>query len=232
MLRDMTGVNKATFAAVTRYILDHDLRVGDPLPSELAFAQSVGVSRTVIRETFGALAAMRMIDVGNGRRARVGAVDGSMLGVLITHAVNTEQASVPQIWDARRALEQRTVELAAMRRTAREAEAITGHALAMRKAGGDLVAQTEHDIAFHAAIARASHNPVLALLVSSFADVMRETCPVGWRSRRDDAERQLVFDAHDRIAEAIADQDPEAAERAMIAHFASSLTALTNSGYN
>ena len=162
----------------------------------------------------------------------MGLVDGSIIALPLGHAVDTAQATVPQVWDARRALERRTAELAAMRRTSAEALSILGHARAMRRAGADLTAQVEHDIAFHAAIAHATRNPVFSLLIASFSDLMRQTCPIGWRSRKTDAERLAVFDQHDRVAEAIEAGDPAAAEAAMGAHFDISLRALANSGFN
>ena len=226
------GLSQSVFAAVTAHIRENDLRTGDTLPSEAAIAASVGVSRTIVREAFGALSALKLIDVGNGRRARVGIIDGSIMALPFGHAVDTAQASVPQVWDARRALERRTAELAAMRRSPAEAEIILGHARAMRAAGDDLTIQVEHDIAFHAAIARASRNPIFVLLIDSFAELMRQTCPVGWRSRRTGQDRTAVFDQHDCIAQAIRAGDPDAAKIAMSAHFDLSLRALANSGFN
>ncbi len=226
------NLTHSVFAAVAAHIRTHDLRMGDALPSESAVASMVGVSRTVVREAFGALSALKLIDVGNGRRARVGVIDGSVMALPLGHAVDTAQVSVPQVWDVRRALERRTAVLAAMRRTDAEARAIRDHARALRRAGDDLPTQTEHDIAFHAAIASATRNPMFALLIASFADLMRETCPIGWRSRRTEADRLAVFDQHDCIAEAIAAHDPVAAEAAMDAHFELSLRALSNSGFN
>lgn len=226
------NLTQAVVDAVTAHIRDNDLRKGDPLPSESALAASVGVSRTVVREAFGALSALRLIDVGNGRRARVGLIDGSMMGLPLGHAVDTAQVSVPQVWDARRALERRTAELAAMRRTPAESKALLGLAGALRCAGDDLTAQIECDIAFHAAIAGATRNPVFQLLIASFADLMRQTCPIGWRSRRTETDRTAVFDQHDRIAEAIDASDPVGAQEAMNAHFELSLRALANSGFN
>lgn len=227
-----SGLSQSVFAAVTAHIRDNDLRTGDVLPSETAIAATVGVSRTIVREAFGALSALKLIDVGNGRRARVGVIDGSIMALPLGHAVDTAQASVPQVWDARRALERRTAELAAMRRTTAEAQAIIEHARAMRAAGDDLILQVEHDIAFHGAIARASRNPVFALLIAAFADLMRQTCPIGWRSRRTNEDKIAVFDQHDRIAVAIQAGLPMVAETEMSAHFDLSLRALANSGFN
>src|SRR6476469_10510648 len=65
--------------AVNTHIRDEALRVGDTLPGEGHFAEQLGVSRAVMREAFGALAALHLIDVGNGRRPRVAAIDGSVM---------------------------------------------------------------------------------------------------------------------------------------------------------
>jgi DNA-binding FadR family transcriptional regulator len=222
---------QAVINLVKAHIRDHGLRAGDELPSESVIASKVGVSRTVVREAFGALWALKLVDVANGRRARVGTIDGSVIAMALAHAVDTSQVTVPQIWDARRAIERRTAQLAAMRRTSSEAHAILEHARAMRRAYGDIAAQTEHDIAFHAAIARASRNPVFGLLIASFAELMRQTCPIGWRSRRTEPERLAVFHQHERIAQAIEAGDPAEAEAAMDAHFELSLRALVNSGF-
>ena len=77
-----TLVETAT-EAVREHIRSNRLKVGDVLPSEGSFAAEVGVSRPVMREAFHALAALKMIDVGNGRRARVGAIDGSVMAAML-----------------------------------------------------------------------------------------------------------------------------------------------------
>ena len=53
-------VSKA-MEAVKSHIRDSGLHVGDNLPGEGYFAQKLGVSRAVMREAFGALAALRLI---------------------------------------------------------------------------------------------------------------------------------------------------------------------------
>ena len=123
---------------VRDHIRDNDLKVGDTLPGEGAFAERLGVSRAVMREAFSTLAALHQIDVGNGRKARVAAIDGSVLSTLLDHAVATAQVTVNEIWDVRRTLELRTAELAAIRRSDAEARAIIGHAQAMAAHGNDL----------------------------------------------------------------------------------------------
>lgn len=232
MAEQSSSLTQTVVDSIVAMIRDERLRTGDTLPSEAEIATRAGVSRTVVREAFGALAALRLIDVGSGRRPRVGAIDDKVIGLPLRHAVDTAQATVAQLWDARRSLERRTAELAAIRRSDAEAAAILGHARELRRAGDDLTEQTEHDIAFHLAIATATGNPVFPLMIGAFSEVMRQTCPIGWRSRKTQAERLAVFDQHDRIAEAIEARDPQAAEQAMMAHFDLSLLALVNSGFN
>jgi GntR family transcriptional repressor for pyruvate dehydrogenase complex len=218
--------------AVSNLIKERGLRAGDDLPSEAHFGESVGVSRTVVREAFVALASMQLIDVANGRCARVGRVDEAAMSLSMMHAVQTEQVGVQQIWDVRRTMESRTASLAALRRSPAESEEISQLALSMRQAYGNFHLQTEYDIAFHIAIARASRNPLFEILIASFKVVMEQTCPIGWRSRPTDEERLKVFDQHEAIASAIAAQDPEASRRAMAAHFDLSIKALCNAGYH
>ena len=103
--------------AINQRIRGERLRVGEAVPSEAGLAAELGVSRTVVREALRALAALGIIDLGNGRRARVGTIDKDVLGLVIDHAVHTDQASIQQIYDVRRTIEMRTVVLAALRRS-------------------------------------------------------------------------------------------------------------------
>lgn len=224
-----TLVQKA-FLAVTNHIRVEKLKVGDRLPSENNFAEMLGVSRAVMREAFGALSALRLIDVGNGRVPRVRAMDGSALATSLDHAVNTAQITVLQVWDVRRTIELRTAVLAAEFRTDAEAEKILHHAKAMRKHRKDFVVMAQHDFELHHAIAQASHNILFAQVVSSFSDLMTVSLPLAWATRNTAKERTVVLERHEAIAEAIANKDPEAARLAMDSHFDGSVQNLLNAG--
>ena len=91
--------------SVKEHIRTHQLRVGDTLPGESFFAEKLGVSRAVMREAFGALAALKQLDVANGRRAKVGALDGSVLADSLEHAISTAQIGMAEVWDVRRTIE-------------------------------------------------------------------------------------------------------------------------------
>src|SRR5258706_12889249 len=166
--RTVGGLVEHVMDALQAHIRSEGLSPGDALPSENAFASELNVSRAVVREAFRSLAALHLIDIGNGRRARVSAMDKSVIAVVLDHVVQTNQITVQQILDVRRTVELRTVALAALRRSEREAAEIARLAAAMRADFADAERVMEHDIAFHVAIAVASKNPMFALIVGSF----------------------------------------------------------------
>ena len=230
--REAVGPVDRVVAAVQGQIRAESLRPGDPIPSESALALSLGVSRVAVREAFSSLQALKLIDVGNGRRARVAALDSNVLAVLLDHSVHTDQTTIQQILDVRRTIELRTAVLAALRRTEKEAQAIAGHAQAMADHFGESPRVMEHDIAFHEAIAQASCNPLFALIVGAFHVVTRQTWPIGWTMRASDDARRASVSCHQEIAAAIAAGNPKRAEQAMAEHFDDSVKILLAAGVN
>ena len=224
------GLVERTVRAVHDLIRAEGLRAGDGLPSETSLAVRLGVSRAVVREAFRSLAALKLIDLGTGRRARVAAPDSSVLALALDHSVHIDQTSVQQILDVRRTIELRTVVLAALRRTEPEATAVAALAQAMSDDFDDGPRVMEHDIAFHEAIATASRNPLFALLVGAFHVVTRQTWPIGWVARATDADRRASVACHVAIAAAIAAKAPHRAEQAMAEHFDNSVKVLLAAG--
>jgi GntR family transcriptional repressor for pyruvate dehydrogenase complex len=206
-------------------MVEHDLRVGDSLPGEGHFATQLGVSRAVMREAFGALAALRLLDVGNGRRPRVGAIDGSVMAASMSHAISTAQVTVAEVWDVRRTLELQTAALAATHRTDAQAARLVALAEAMAQDIGDMARVATHDIAFHRTIAEASGNALMTQIVASFAPLMAIAVPAAWRTRTSDEQRANILDCHRALARAIANRDADAARAAMDAHFETSIGA-------
>jgi GntR family transcriptional regulator, transcriptional repressor for pyruvate dehydrogenase complex len=208
------------------------LKIGDPLPSEAAIGDELGVSRAVVREAYRSMAALKLIDVGSGRRARVAAVDREVLALVLDHGVQTDQITVQQILDVRRTIEMRTVGLAALRRTEREARDLIALAGAMRSEFGNTGRVMELDIDFHEKIAAASRNPLFALVVGSFHVVTRQTWHIGWQARVNDEERYEHIALHEAIADAIAKGERGRAETQMAAHFDNTVKLLLQSGVN
>lgn len=217
-------------AHISTLIREGELKPGDRLPSEAALSQELRVSRTVVREALRSLAALRLIDLGAGKRPTVAILDDTSMALTFRHGLFTDQIDIRQLLDARRTIEARTAALAALLRTDREAAEILGHARAMQDVVDRPALVMEHDLALHLAIARASRNPVFALIIGAIEGVVVETWPIGWKSRASDNERAAMNRLHLDLAEAIVESDPQAATELMNRHFDESLKALAAAG--
>jgi len=216
--------------AISRHIREMDLMPGDKLPSEALLSKELNVSRTVVREAFRSLAAMRIIELATGKRATVAQIDHGAMSLMIEHGVHTDQINIHQIYDVRRTMETRIVTLAAIRRTDAEAAEILRLAGQMQASLGDPAQLIEYDLAFHTALAQASRNPVYSLLIGAFQGITRQTWPMGWKTRPTQAARDLMVQTHIDIAHAVAASDPLKAVELMSLHFDESVRALLTAG--
>ncbi len=203
---------------------------GDRLPSEASLSRDLNVSRTVVREAFRSLAALRIIDMSGGRRAVVAQIDHGAMGLMIEHGVQTDQISVQQVYDVRRTIETRIATLAAIRRSEDEAGRLVAQAAAMRAARDDPARLMEADLAFHEILAEASRNPLFRLIVGAFQGITRQTWPIGWRSRVTPEAQEVMIATHEAIAAAVAEGDPVRAAERMAVHFDESVRALVSAG--
>ena len=219
----MPPADESRVQFVMRQVADHigreGLKVGDQLPSETRFVELLGVSRPVVREAFGALAALNIIDVGNGRRPRVSAVNGSVLASSLEHAVRTQQISVQEVWETRRIIEIETIALAAVRRSDEEAARIVALASAMAQSAPSSPELMRLDLSLHKAIAQASRNGLMARIIASFEPLLEATIPVAWSKVQSDAHHAVMLERHRELAETIRLRDPDAARKAMDDHF-------------
>lgn len=226
------GLVERAIVDVRAYMRENQLRPGSPMPSETAMAAKLDVSRSVAREAFRALAALGILEVSSGRRARVAAPDAIPLSMILDHTVTTKQLSVQQVLDVRRTLELRTASLASLRRTDAQARELLRIVEDMFNALETPEAVMELDIRFHELIAQASGNSLYGIIVGSFRVVTQQTWHIGWRSRATLENRTENIRCHQRIAEAISLQNMEMAEAAMTEHFDSAVGVLLRAGVN
>jgi DNA-binding GntR family transcriptional regulator len=189
------------YAALRERILSGDLPRGTKL-RQTFLANELGVSRTPLREALRRLSTEGLVEFAPNRGATVSELDfGDM-----RHA-----------WSARVALEPGAARLAAQRRE-RAAIAAMREAIAdQRRAAGDKADSFAANRAFHLALAAASGNPHL----TRFAEMLwvpRIGVPIYQAQAADPAGAQAWADEHERIADAIASGDADAAERLTRAH--------------
>ena len=192
---------------------------GDRLPKESELAAQLGLSRNSLREAVRALSQLRVLEVRQGDGTYVSSLEPALLlesTGFISHLLLGE--TEVELYEVRRILEAAAAALAAGRIDAQEKEELGSILQRMRQAQTveDLV---EADVAFHAVIAKAAGNAVLASLLSSLSTrTMRVRL---WHGRAADDALDETREEHRRIYEAIVAGDPELARAAATAHIAS-----------
>lgn len=194
------------------YVHEHGLRPGDRLPSERVLAGALKVSRVSLRQATVSLEVQGLLEVrhGGGIYVRSLNVDPERLKTMLTL-----RRRLPDVLEAREAIECSLARLAAQRRTDTDLAVIDASLRAMAvdidKGGVGEAA----DQRFHTAVARASKNKLLRDVMKALADPIQET---RLESLSEPGRPPRSLADHRRIAEAIRRQDPRAAEAAMRQH--------------
>lgn len=206
-------------------IQEGQLSTGDRLPSEHALAQRFAVSRPVLRQ---ALARLR----AEGRvQARQGAGHFVAEEPIVK---NIDYGAIQGIPDVRSFLEFRCIlegesaALAAQSKNTRLRAAITARRKALEAATMSGQPGIDEDVAFHAAIARASENRYLIMTIAALVEqthiairLVRELSPQPLLYRWKDVRAE-----HHRIEESITNRDHEAARVAMTQHLRNGIARL------
>jgi GntR family transcriptional regulator, transcriptional repressor for pyruvate dehydrogenase complex len=202
-------------------IVDGTFAVGTQLPSEQQLATQFGVSRNVVREAFKYLKERGLIDILNGSGAYIlqpsGEATSSALGRYIRLLGAHE--SIDALYEARRILEGWNVRLAAQRATADDFQTLADCLERMEAHAGSIEKWSEADLDFHLAVAKATHNPFLSVLLEPLVDQLRGVIAEGYIVPGA-TERGLK--AHIEIFNHLKSRDAEHAYEALIAHLSDS----------
>ncbi|MFJ6573667.1 FadR/GntR family transcriptional regulator [Streptomyces sp. NPDC091292] len=144
--------------------------VGGKLPGETTLARELGVGRSTVREALRALAGAGLVQPRQGAGVFVLATEPAE-----DWPTRLRRAAVTDVYEVRMLVEVQAARLAARRRTADDVAALRA-ALAARRAAAtaDDPAFVDADIALHAAVVAAAHNPVLTDLFAEFVPALRE----------------------------------------------------------
>jgi GntR family transcriptional regulator, transcriptional repressor for pyruvate dehydrogenase complex len=196
-------------------------RPGDKLPPVDDLATQFNVSRTVIREAIGVVAAKGLVRVRHGDGTYVRELSVSDLSEALSNLVHfrarDNRTLLIDLMELRIVLETYSAQLAAERATPQDIGAI-GAAIERGRdshKAKDRTAVVDADIDFHAALAVASHNSLLALILEVIAPMLYDL--------REHLVAQPTLSAaslkdHERIFSAVVQRDPQAAAEAARSH--------------
>ncbi|MEU6188083.1 FCD domain-containing protein [Nocardia sp. NPDC047038] len=201
-------------------ILSAELKSGEMLPPEAELARQFNVSRTTLREALRSLTTQGLVYKVPGARGGnfVQAVDHHSLGSVVIESVHNllELGSIDfrEVAEVRQCLEVPAARLAAAKRGEEQLEQLRDIVRQQKAASVEDPEVPKLDERFHSLIAQASGNRVLASFVSA---LHHETEPVHYLNLSPEVGRETVRQ-HGAIVAAIAAQDADAAQDAMVEH--------------
>lgn len=214
-----SSVTAEAIDKIRERIVSGSWSAGERLPKESELAAELGLSRNSLREAVRALSQLRVLEVRQGDGTYVSSLEPDLLlesTGFVSHLLLGETAV--ELYEVRRILEAAAAGLAAARIDGDEKVEL-GRRLEQMRAAKNVEDLVEADVAFHAVIARAAGNAVLASLLASLSTrTMRVRL---WHGRAADDALDETREEHRRIYEAIVAGDPELARAAASAHIAS-----------
>jgi GntR family transcriptional repressor for pyruvate dehydrogenase complex len=197
---------------ITIWIAGQGLKAGDKLLPERDLAKQLGVSRATVSQALVALEVIGVVAVRHGDGAVITENSGT---TKIMEALREHAKRMPEVIDARDALESKLAALAAERHTAEDMDLIDSALDAMEAdldEGGRGVAGDEQ---FHAAVTAAAHSSLLAKMMAEISDLIVET---RLESLAQPGRPRASLAAHRTIADAIRAGDAASAAEAMHVH--------------
>jgi len=198
-------------------IANGTFKPGDRLPSEPELMRRFNVGRSSIREAVGALSLIGLVTVRPGQGTHVAFFredpDNKPIGL-----IGIGQEKMRELVEARIELEGVIARLAAERATDEDLEEIRQQHERLRQALTRKEDPISLDLAFHQAVAKASHNSVLIRFLAEMRQPIRN-----WMKQkaRHNWGYERVHEQHAVIIAAIAGRDGLRAEEALKAHLRS-----------
>jgi GntR family transcriptional repressor for pyruvate dehydrogenase complex len=210
-------VSRASLAAaLEEQILAGRLAAGAKLPSERQLAERHGLSRPVVREALRSLVERNLIEIQPGRGAFVRRARLSDAAGRLDALYRRTQPTPRDVVEARTMIEATAAALAAERASEEDLRAMESALTGFERSAG-ILDQARCDLAFHLAVARAAHNPVVETIFGSITGL---TVELMLRSLADSTVTRVSVPYHRRIADAIHQRDPERARSLMAEHLA------------
>jgi len=199
---------------IKQYIIDHNLKPGDRLPTEQELCDRFGVSRVCTREATKALSFLGIIDAAPRRGLAVGQLDMKRVTEYLGFHFAISDFPLSQLLDARNVIESGALPHI-MRRMAQDPSVhvrLTEKAEQARRPG-TLDQRIAADVAFHHALLDASGiSPLLAFhdLLTIFFDRFRRSLAKGdWENG---------MKQHQQIIDALRDGDLKLASDILASH--------------
>lgn len=217
----LTAVHRVTLgeqvaAQLAGLIADGRWKAGEKLPSETELCGALNVGRSTLREALKSLAFIGMVRMRPGDGTYVSEPSHSLLDRIFAKGFLKTEKDLADVCETRMIVETELAALAADRATPDDLTALER----LLAQGGESLKENRTlysrvDLDFHLAIAKASDNKLLALLLADIRSLLEE-----WITKSQELPGLMenAHQQHSRILKGIRERDPHTARREMRAH--------------
>lgn len=208
-------LHKKVVEVLSERIFSGEFPENSYLPPERELGESLGVSRSVIREAIKLMESKGLIRIERGIGTAVAEAKHDRVSESLKVLLRRKGHMLKHLMEVRALLEVGMAGLAAQRRTARDLAAMERCLDIMRENPADPAGYVDADVDFHLEIARAAQNPALLLLLEPLSELLRESRLATFAGPRT---VRLRITQHEEIYRMIQMQDEEGARTAMSRH--------------
>ena len=211
-------ISDQVFEQLRELIFRGEIGPGQKLMTERELSESLGVSRSSVREAINKLVTLGFLEQRQGHGTFVRSLDEG--GIMpLASVMEAQDASLIDLLEVRRGIESNAAAMAAQRAEEKDILLMEKGLRSMEKETAQGGLGTEGDVGFHMAISYATKNPLQVYIMKNVFDFLF----VGIRENllhlyEDPKNIQEILHQHTAIFEAVSGRDPNGAFDAMRRH--------------
>lgn len=199
--------------AITKYIVENELQVGDKIPNEFELAETLNVGRSTVREAIKALVSRNLLEVRRGSGTFISSKAGVADDPLGLDLIKDRAKLAQDLLEVRFMIEPEIASIAATKATEEEIEILKQLCDEVEYLILNKKNHRQKDIEFHTEIAKISRNQVVATLIP----IIDKSIEIFIELTKSALEQETI-ETHREIFEAIKNKDPKGAHDAMHLH--------------
>jgi GntR family transcriptional repressor for pyruvate dehydrogenase complex len=210
-------LSKQVADQIQNLILTESICPGDKLPGERELAERMGISRTVVREAIRVLSVRGLVKVkpGCGTYVRELSPQDAAASFGLFLKLRQTPESFRNVYEVRRMLEVEIAGLAAERGTEEECAAMQAAIDRLSTGAKDAEQFVQIDLDFHLALAAATHNELLGVLLRPITHLWLEVVWISYQAPS--AVEDAIFH-HSKILDKVRQRNSGQARQAMLDH--------------
>ena len=229
-----TNLTRSVVETFKEQFLNGRIKPGDRILSERELTEKLNVSRTTIREAIIALKVMGLVDVQQGKRARVTVPSVDNVLEILSLVAPLDKTNILNLLELREIFEPACVSLATKRVTSSELSTILQKLDYMKRSYNDVDTFFKADYEFHKAIMIATHNDMIVMFYNVFQPLLvslhrrivmtsQETdshekvlqaMMKGDSERASDLVREIIINSRDRLLKFISKEEQKPGDEA------------------